>query len=213
MTLGPKWCGVGFTPQVWVNAAITTPGEETTPNPVLLLKRNSVSPSPRPTRGRGAARRTDAVAGRGGRRKRMPRCNGADTGMQHARRRKLCRLPSGRSSRDDRHNPRTGNPARLAPSRAPNRRRVVSLAPFGEPSTALLHKKEDSMKMHRHAVSASNRCPTKWRSRHVQWTVWGTLVRIAKAAREGKWRRVQPLQRMPTHSSVTKTLPALQKVW
>ena len=45
--------------------------------------------------GRNAARGSDAVAGRGGWKKRMPCCNGADTGLQQVRRRKSCPLPTG----------------------------------------------------------------------------------------------------------------------
>ena len=99
-TLGPKGCVVGPVPDVWTGAAAMTTGEQTAPVPVVLSLRNSVSPSLRPFAGREAARRPDAAAGRGGWRKRRPRCNGVDTGMEHARRRKSCPLPSGRPSRE-----------------------------------------------------------------------------------------------------------------
>lgn len=65
------------------------------------------------------------------------------------------------------------------------------------------------MRVHPHAVSASNRCPTEWHQidwSHVERTVRGTQVRIAKAAREGQWRRVQALQRMLTRSFTAKAL-------
>ena len=45
--------------------------------------------------GRNAARGSVAVAGRGCRKKRMPCCNGADTGLTQVRRRKSCPLPTG----------------------------------------------------------------------------------------------------------------------
>ena len=45
--------------------------------------------------GRKTARGSDAVAGRGGWRKQMLRCNGVDTGLKQVRRRKLCPLPTG----------------------------------------------------------------------------------------------------------------------
>ena len=59
------------------------------------------------------------------------------------------------------------------------------------------------------AVSASTRCPTEWHQidwRRVERTVRGMQVRIAKAAREGRWRRVRALQRMLTHSFCGKAL-------
>ena len=65
------------------------------------------------------------------------------------------------------------------------------------------------MKVQRSAVSASNRCPTKWHQidwRQVERTVRGTQVRIAKAAREGRWSKVHTLQRMLTRSFTGKAL-------
>ena len=208
--LEPKRCGVGFTLPEWVDAATQTPGEQTVPNPILLQKRNSVSPSLRPARGRRAARRSVAVAGKGRRRKRMPRCNGADTGMKHARQGNLCPLPSGRSSRDDRLNPERKHPERLAPDRMLFTTKGVHYSPpVGERGSASFNTKEDSMKMQRTAMSASSRCPDAWHQidwGHVERTVRGTQVCIAKATRESDWRRVKALQRMLTRSFCGKAL-------
>ena len=107
-TLEPKWYVVRSPLPQWGDAAISTTGKQATPNPALLHRRNSVSPSLRPFGGRGAARRTVAVAGKGWWRKQMPRCNGADTGMEHVRRGNPCQLPPGRSLRDDLSNPSKG---------------------------------------------------------------------------------------------------------
>ena len=69
---------------------------------------------------------------------------------------------------------------------------------------------EDSMKVHPNtSVSASSRVPETWQAidwRHVQRTVRGMQVRIAKATREGDWRRVKTLQRMLTRSFCGKAL-------
>ena len=65
------------------------------------------------------------------------------------------------------------------------------------------------MKMQRTAMSASSRCPDAWHQinwGHVERTVRGTQVRIAKAARESDWRRVKALQRMLTRSFCGKAL-------
>ena len=66
------------------------------------------------------------------------------------------------------------------------------------------------MKVQRsNAVSASTRCPTEWHQidwRHVEKTVRGMQVRIAKAARDGRWRRVKALQRLLTRSFCGKAL-------
>ena len=98
MTLGPN--GTWSVPPLAHGSALPSrpPAERPHPPPSCCSCRNSVSPSSRPPGGRGAARRTVAVAGRGWRRKRRPRCNGADTGMEHARRRKPCPLPPGHAS-------------------------------------------------------------------------------------------------------------------
>ena len=100
LTLGPK--GMWSVPPLPIGLALPSrpPAERPHLTPSCCSCRNSVSPSSRPLGGRGAARRTVAVAGRGWRRKRRPRCNGVDTGMEHARRRKSCPLPSGRPSRE-----------------------------------------------------------------------------------------------------------------
>ena len=121
-TLEPKWYVVRFSLQEWGNAATRTTGKQATPNPALLHRRNSVSPSPRPLRGRGAARRTVAVAGRGWWKKRMPCRNGVDTGLKHARRGNPCPLPPGRSLRDDLPNPPKGARIGLRRSGRPRRR-------------------------------------------------------------------------------------------
>ena len=65
------------------------------------------------------------------------------------------------------------------------------------------------MKAHCNAVSASTDCPAEWHQidwSRVERTVRGTQVRIAKAAREGRWRKVQTLQRMLTRSFTAKAL-------
>ena len=66
------------------------------------------------------------------------------------------------------------------------------------------------MKVQRsNAVSASTRCPAEWHQinwSHVERTVRGMQVRIAKAAREGRWRKAKALQRMLTHSFCGKAL-------
>ena len=212
MTLEPKRYVVGSARIEWADAAYMTTGEEATPTPAPLLRRNSVSPSLRPSGGRGAARRPVAVAGRRTWRKRRLRCNGADTGMKHARRGNSCPLPHGRSSRDDRLNPAKENPTRLVPCRE-----LITLkegkpvAPFGDATSfAFLRKKEDSMQVQRSdAVSASPRCPAEWHQidwRRVERTVRGMQVRIAKATQEGNWRKVKAVQRMLTRSFCGKAL-------
>ncbi len=65
------------------------------------------------------------------------------------------------------------------------------------------------MKVHYNVMSASSRCPAQWHQ--IDWgrvrkTVRGMQVRIAKAARDGKWREVQALQRMLTRSFCGKAL-------
>lgn len=157
--------------------------------------------------GRSAARQSVAVAGRGGWRKRRSCCNGGDTGMQHVRRRQPCPLPSGLSSRDDRLNP-LENPERLWLDLGfPTNRRTVKSRPSGrDPSS---QQEEDSMKVHYNVMSASSRCPKEWHQ--IDWgqvrrTVRGMQVRIAKAARDGKWREVKALQRMLTRSFSGKAL-------
>ena len=97
-TYGPK--GMWSVPPLPLGLALPSrpPAERPHLTPSCCSCRNSVSPSSRPLGGRGAARRTVATAGRGWRRKRRPRCNGVDTGMQNARRRKPCPLPPGHAS-------------------------------------------------------------------------------------------------------------------
>ena len=73
-------------------------GEQTGPTPSREHMRNVVSPySSR--EGKRAARRTVRGSGMGSRRKRMPSCNGADTGRVPGAR--ACRLPRGLSSREN----------------------------------------------------------------------------------------------------------------
>lgn len=53
------------------------------------------------------------------------------------------------------------------------------------------------------AGSALSGHPTYWHAidwRHMHWVVRGMQVRIAKATREGDWRKVKALQRMLTRS-------------
>ena len=60
------------------------PGRLQTPNPTLLDKRNVETPY-RPLRGQFVARRTYGAAGLGCWKKRMPGCNGPDTGWNITR--------------------------------------------------------------------------------------------------------------------------------
>lgn len=78
-------------------------GEKPAPNLPSLLTWNTVSPYPCPAMGRQTARNAVGDAGMGGRRKRMPRCNGADRGCGSPTlpRPKGSRLPTGLSSRED----------------------------------------------------------------------------------------------------------------
>ena len=49
--------------------------------------------------------------------------------------------------------------------------------------------------------SALSHAPNNWHAvdwRRVEWNVRGMQIRIAKATREGNWRRVKALQRMLT---------------
>ena len=60
------------------------------------------------------------------------------------------------------------------------------------------------MKVHPDSsMSASSRVPDTWQAidwRHVERTVRGMQVRIAKATRERDWRKVKALQRLLTRS-------------
>ena len=106
--LWPKWHVVGCSSLHWEHVVTSTTGGQAAPNPFTCHARNSVSPYLCPallSLGRPTARKAVGGAGKGGWKKRMPRCNGVDTGMKHARRRKPCPLPSGLSSRDDRLKP------------------------------------------------------------------------------------------------------------
>ena len=176
-TLGRNSCVVGSVPGDWTDAAIGTTGEQTAPNPVMLLKWNSVSPSLRPLGGREAARRPVAVAGRGRWRKRTTRCN--YTGMKHARRGNPCRLPPGRSSRDDRLNPVKEHPARPAKPGVLNPRPLRGGDGFRSPS-----QKEDSMKAQRSCLHPPAVRPSGDRWRHVERTVRGMPHREGSAGRQ-----------------------------
>lgn len=78
-------------------------GEKPAPNLPSSLTWNTVSPYLRPAMGRPTARSAVGGAGMGGRRKRMPRCNGADRGCGSptSPRPKGSRLPTGLSSREN----------------------------------------------------------------------------------------------------------------
>ncbi len=122
------------------------------------LGKPDIAPSDLVSLGRKAARWTDAVAGIGGRRKRTPCCNGADTGLKQVRRRKSCPLPTGL------HREMTGRtPKRTSDSASAGlvfsfNRRMVNRCPSGRVPTSL--NKEDSMKVHpEFRVSASSRVP------------------------------------------------------
>lgn len=59
------------------------------------------------------------------------------------------------------------------------------------------------------ADSALSGRPEGWHQidwRHVEWTVRGIQIRIAKAARERKWRQVKALQRFLTRSFCGRAL-------
>ncbi len=122
------------------------------------LGKPDIAPSDFELLGREAARRTDAVAGRGGRRKRTPCCNGADTGLKQVWRRKSCPLPTGL------HREMTGRTPKRTPDSASAglvfsfNRRMVNRCPSGRVPTSLI--KEDRMKVHpEFRVSASFRVP------------------------------------------------------
>lgn len=204
--LGPKWYVTGCSPLDWEHTATYVTGERIPPTPCRVVQMELGKPIIAPggfvPTGRSAARQSVAVAGRGGWRKRRSCCNGGDTGMQHVRRRKPCPLPSGLSSRDDRVSP-LGN-TRNGDSKPTGGRSNPALRAGIRPPT-----EEDSMKVHYNVMSASSRCPVEWHQidwGHVRKTVRGMQVRIAKAARDGKWREVQALQRMLTRSFCGKAL-------
>ena len=158
--------------------------------------------------GRKAARRSDAVVGKGGRRKRMSLCNGADTGLRQVRRRKSCPLPTGLHREMTGTTPRQTIDAASAASMISFNRRTVNVRPSGRVPASL--NKEDSMKVHPDiSVSASSRVPETWQAiewRRVERNVRGMQVRIAKATREGDWRRVKALQRLLTRPFCGKAL-------
>jgi RNA-directed DNA polymerase len=66
------------------------------------------------------------------------------------------------------------------------------------------------MKVHIHMdVSALSHIPQDWHAvnwRQVERNVKGMQMRIAKATREGKWRKVKALQRMLTRTFSAKLL-------
>ena len=65
------------------------------------------------------------------------------------------------------------------------------------------------------AVSAPSGTPQQWHDidwRRVQRNVRAMQVRIAKACREGQWRRVKALQRMLTHSRTARYLAIRERV-
>ena len=122
------------------------------------LGKPDIAPSDLVSLGRKAARRTYAVAGIGGRRKRTPCCNGTDTGLKQVWRRKSCPLPTGL------HREMTGTtPKRTSDSASAGlvfsfNRRTVNHRPSGRVPASLI--KEDSMKVHpEFRVSASSRVP------------------------------------------------------
>ena len=100
--------------------------------------------------GRNAVRGSVAVAGRGGRKKRMPCCNGADTGLQQVRRRKSCPLPTGL------HREMTGT----TPNRRTARKSILTSECLRLPASGICGK------------------PFDWR--HVERIVRGMPVGIAK---------------------------------
>lgn len=71
-------------------------------------------------------------------------------------------------------------------------------------------QEESSMKVHIHQdVSALSHAPQHWHAvswRKVERNVKGMQIRIAKATREGKWRKVKALQRMLTRTLSAKLL-------
>lgn len=65
------------------------------------------------------------------------------------------------------------------------------------------------MKVRQNTASARSNAPQDWHAidwRHVEQTVRGIQIRIAKATQEGKWRRVKTLQRLLTRSFCGKVL-------
>ena len=158
--------------------------------------------------GRKVARLSVAVAGMGGRRKRMPLCNGADTRMKQTWRRKSCPLPTGLHREMTGTTPKRTTDAVFTASVISFIRRTVNFRPSGRVPASL--KEEDSMKVHPgFSVSASSRVPETWQAidwHRVETNVRGMQVRIAKATREGDWRRVKALQRLLTRSFCGKAL-------
>jgi RNA-directed DNA polymerase len=73
-----------------------------------------------------------------------------------------------------------------------------------------IHKEESSMEVHiQSGMSALSRAPQHWHGvnwRLVERNVKGMQIRIAKATREGKWRKVKALQRMLTRTLSAKLL-------
>jgi RNA-directed DNA polymerase len=74
----------------------------------------------------------------------------------------------------------------------------------------LFFKEESSMRVHTlTSVSALSHVPQHWHAvswRKVERNVKGMQIRIAKATREGKWRKVKALQRMLTRTFSAKLL-------
>ena len=72
-----KWPGLGIF--AFPSGDVAPPGYESAPKFLMLLRRNTVNPYPCPL-GRPTVRKAVEGAGRGGRKKRRPSCNGTDTG-------------------------------------------------------------------------------------------------------------------------------------
>src|SRR6202789_3583589 len=84
MRLNQKVTETGSAPRVWAFVTRMSPGRKQAPNPTHFYRRNVGTPY-RSLRGQLAARLAYGGAGLGCRKKRMPGCNGPDTGWDITR--------------------------------------------------------------------------------------------------------------------------------
>lgn len=210
-------------PLEWGHAELKATGGQTGPSPFESSTWNRVSPYSRP-QGRPTARKVVGDAGRGGRSKRMPSRNRTDRGCN------IVPRESGQTSgwslraRDPKnpywttgHGKEAGvcsHPG-LSCLRSPCKPDGELMLPirgaFASPSSNMEDSEMNVTPQVEASESSSGKsAPTSpwhvidWKAAEV--TVRGLQVRIAKATREGDWRRVRALQRLLTRSFAAKAL-------
>lgn len=188
-------------------------GGQAGPNLPVSLSWNRVSPSSRPL-GREVARRPVGAAGKGDRKKRMPSGNRVDRGLNVTPRESgqtsdwslVARTPK---------NPESGLQGKNTPEwlkhsgaslclevrvldglhKRPIRDRLRA-CPFNRMEDSKLSAMHEAGPASSHQIADWN--AIEWRK--VEETVRGLQVRIAKAVKDGDWRKVKALQRFLTRS-------------